>query len=191
MSLKEDKKMTEQHRINLEIYKLLVQTISEANDLDVMATQLSQLIVGALGIKGTALYILDPEREELELLASAGLSTNYVNKGPVLVDKSIKIESNRKPVIVSDAHTNKKLQYPDKAKEEGVRAIISHPIVMRGKIIGSLRLYHSQPWEPSPEEMILVEALSQNLGVALMYFRVANAMLNVKETVNDIHSVWL
>jgi signal transduction protein with GAF and PtsI domain len=191
MSLKEDKKMTEQHRINLEIYKLLVQTISEANDLDVMATQLSQLIVGALGIKGTALYILDPEREELELLASAGLSTNYVNKGPVLVDKSIKIESNRKPVIVSDAHTNKKLQYPDKAKEEGVRAIISHPIVMRGKIIGSLRLYHSQPWEPSPEEMIFVEALSQNLGVALMYFRVANAMLNVKETVNDIHSVWL
>jgi signal transduction protein with GAF and PtsI domain len=191
MSLKEDNKMTEQHRINLEIYKLLVQTISAANDLDVMATQLSQLIVGALGIKGTALYILDPEREELELLASAGLSTNYVNKGPILVDKSIKIESNRRPVIVSDAHTNKKLQYPDKAKEEGVRAIISHPIVMRGKIIGSLRLYHSQPWEPLPEEMSYVEALAQNLGVALMYFRVANAMLNVKETVNDIHSVWL
>jgi len=183
--------MTEQNRINLEIYKLLVQTISEANDLDVMATQLSQLIVGALGIKGTALYILDPEREELELLASAGLSIDYVNKGPILVDKSIKIESNRRPVIVSDAHTNNKLQYPDKAKEEGVRAIISHPIVMRGKLIGSLRLYHSQPWEPSPEEMSYVEALSQNLGVALMYFRVANAMLNVKETVNDIHSVWL
>lgn len=191
MSLKEDNKMTEQHRINLEIYKLLVKTISEANDLDVMATQLSQLMVGALGIKGTALYILDPEREELELLASAGLSINYVNKGPVLVDKSIKIESNRRPVIVSDAQTNNKLQYPDKAKEEGVRAIISHPIVMRGKIIGSLRLYHSQPWEPSPEEMSFVEALSQNLGVALMYFRVANAMLNVKDTVNDIHSVWL
>lgn len=183
--------MTEQHRINLEIYKLLVQTISEANDLDVMATQLSQLIVGALGIKGSALYVLDPEREELELLASAGLSIDYVNKGPILVDKSIKIESNRRPVIVSDAHANKKLQYPDKAKEEGVRAIISHPIVMRKKLIGSLRLYHSQPWEPSPEEMSYVQALSQNIGVALMYFRVANAMLNVKETVNDIHSVWL
>ena len=85
--------MTEQNRFNLEIYKLLVQTISEANDLEVMATRLTQILVGALGIKGAALYILDPDREELELLASAGLSINYVNKGPILVDKSIKIES--------------------------------------------------------------------------------------------------
>jgi len=183
--------MTEQNRINLEIYKLLVQTISEASDLDVMANQLAQIMVGALGIKGAALYILDPEREELELLASAGLSINYVHKGPILVDKSIKIESNRKPVVISDTQGSDKLQYPDKAKEEGVRAIISHPIVMRGKIIGSLRLYHFQQWEISREEMTFVEALSQNLGVALMYFRVANAILNVKETVNDIHSVWL
>jgi len=183
--------MTEQNRINLEIYKLLVQTISEANDLELMATRLTQILVGALGIKGAALYILDPDREELELLANAGLSINYVNKGPILVDRSIKIESNRKPVIISDTQSSDKLQYPDKAKEEGVRAIISHPIVMRGKIIGSLRLYHFQQWELSEEEITFVATLSQNLGVALMYFRVANAILNVKETVNDIHSVWL
>lgn len=183
--------MTEQNLINLETYKLLIQTISEANDIDVMATQLSQIIVGALGIKGAALYILDPEKEELVLLASAGLSPNYVNKGPILVDKSIKMESNRKPVIISDTQTSNKLQYPDKAKEEGVRAIISHPIVMRGKIIGSLRLYHFQQWELSQEEINIVEVLSQNLGVALMYFRVSNAILNVKGTVNDIHPVWL
>ena len=134
---------------------------------------------------------MDPDREELELLASAGLSINYVHKGPILVDRSIKIESNRRPVIISDTQTSDKLQYPEKAREEGVRAIISHPIVMRGKIVGSLRLYHSQQWELSEEELTFVEALSQNLGVALMYFRVANAILNVKETVNDIHSVWL
>ncbi len=183
--------MTEQIRINLEIYKLLVQTISEANDLEMMATRLTQIMVGALGIKGAALYILDPDREEFELLASAGLSINYVHKGPILVDKSIKIESNCKPVIISDTQISNKLQYPDKAKQEGVRAIISHPIVMRGKIVGSLRLYHFQPWQVSEEENTFVAALSQNLGVALMYFRVANAILNVKETVNDIHNVWL
>jgi signal transduction protein with GAF and PtsI domain len=183
--------MTEQNSINLEIYKLLVQTISEAGDIEIMANSLTQILVGALGIKGAALYILDPAREELELLASAGLSVDYVNKGPILVDKSIKFASNREPVVISDATTSNKLQYPEKAAEEGVRAIISHPIVMRGKIIGSLRLYHSQQWEPSHDEMVLVEMLSQNLGVALMYFRVANAVANVKETINDIHPVWL
>lgn len=183
--------MTDQNSINLEIYKLLVQTISEAGDIEIMANSLTQILVGALGIKGAALYILDPAREELELLSSAGLSVDYVNKGPILVDKSIKIPSNREPVVVSDTAASDKLQYPEKAVEEGVRAIISHPIVMRGKLVGSLRLYNSQQWEPSKEEMVYVELLAQNLGVALMYFRVANAVSTVKETVNDIHPVWL
>jgi GAF domain-containing protein len=183
--------MTEQNSINLDIYRLLIQTISDASDLDIMAQTLTQILVGALGIKGAALYILDPTREELELLASAGLSIDYVNKGPILVDKSIKIASNREPVVVSDTATSDKLQYPEKAAEEGVRAIISHPIVMRGKLIGSLRLYNSRQWEPTEEEMIYVEMLSQNLGVTLMYFRVANAVTSVKETINDIHPVWL
>jgi GAF domain-containing protein len=183
--------MTEQNSINLAIYRVLIQTISEASDLEIMAHTLTQILVGALGIKGAALYILDPVREELELLASAGLSVDYVNKGPILVDKSIKIASNREPVIVNDATTSNKLQYPEKAAEEGVRAIVSHPIVMRGKLIGSLRLYNSQQWNPSSEEMIFVEMLSRNLGVALMYFRVANAVATVKETINDIHPVWL
>jgi GAF domain-containing protein len=183
--------MTDQSSINLEIYKLLVQTISDAGDIEVMANSLTQILVGALGIKGAALYILDPAREELELLASAGLSVEYVNKGPILVDKSIKIASNREPVIISDTAASDRLQYPEKAAEEGVRAIISHPIVMRGKLIGSLRLYNSRQWEPSGDEMVFVEMLAQNLGVALMYFRVANAVATVKETINDIHPVWL
>ena len=94
------------------------------------------------------------------------------------MDKSIKIESNRKPVIINDTQSSNKLQYPDKAKEEGVRAIVSHPIVMRGKIIGSLRLYHSQPWELSQEELAFVETLSQNLGGALK--RVSRASIRFK-----------
>jgi len=183
--------MTEQNRINLEIYKLLVQTVSEARDLEVMTKTLTQSIVSALGIKGAALYILDPGVEELELLASVGLSVNYVNKGPILVDKSIRIASNRQPVVISDTDASDRLQYPEKAKAEGVRAIVSLPIVMRGKIIGSFRLYNSEPWEVSQEDMIFMEVLAQYLGVAFMYFRVANAILNVKDTVNDIHGIWL
>jgi GAF domain-containing protein len=183
--------MTEESKINLEVYKLWVQTVSEATDLELMANKLAQLIVATLGIKGVALYVLDPEREELELLSSAGLSVDYVQKGPILVDKSIAFESNRQPVVVSDTTASDKLQYPEKARQEGVMAIVSHPIVMRGKLIGSLRLYHSQRWEISPADMTFVELIALNLGVALMYFRVAQAIFNVKETVTDIHPIWL
>jgi GAF domain-containing protein len=183
--------MAKANKINLEIYQLFVQTISTSNLLDEMADKLTQLLVGSLGIKGASLFILNPELEELELLASSGLSIDYVQKGPVLVDRSIKVGSNREPVIIQDTETSDKLQYPEKAKQEGVRAIVAYPIIVRGKIIGSLRLYHSEKWQLTDEDIRFVEALSQTIGLALLCFRLASVVSDVKETVNDIHPVWL
>ncbi len=183
--------MDNKNKISLEVYTLFIQTITESKTIETMANSLVQLMVSALGIKGAVIYILNPELEELELFASVGLSQDYVNKGPILVDRSIKIGANQEAVIISDTEASNALQYPEKAREEGVRAIISYPINMRSKIIGSLRLYHQDVWEISEHDKLFIKATTQNLGLALMYFRVANAVLNVKETVNDIHPIWL
>lgn len=178
-------------KINLEIYRLFIQTISASNQLDQMADQLTQLLVGSLGIKGASLFVLDPERDQLDLLSSTGLSIDYIEKGPILVDKSITFGPNREPVIIQDTAASDRLQYPEKAVQEGVRAIISYPILVRGKIIGSLRLYHAEKWEPTQEDIQFVETLSQTVGLALLCFRLANVVGEVKDTVNDIHPVWL
>lgn len=183
--------MENENKISLEVYALFIQTITDSSNIETMANSLVQLLVSALGIKGAAIYILNPESEELELFSSVGLSQDYVNKGPILVDRSIKFGANREAVIISDTEASTALQYPEKAREEGVRAIISYPINMRGKIIGSLRLYHQDVWEISENDKLCIQTTTQNLGLALMYFRVANAVLNVKETVNDIHPIWL
>jgi GAF domain-containing protein len=183
--------MTQANKISLEIYQLIVQTITSSNHLDEMADKLTQFLVGALGIKGAAMFILDPVREELELLASTGLSIDYVNKGPILVDKSIKIGSNREPVIIRDTASSDRLQYPEKARQEGVKAIVSYPIVVRNNLIGSLRLYHSEPWHISDDDIRFVEVLARTTGLALLCFRLTNVVTNVKETVEDVHSIWL
>lgn len=183
--------MAEANKISLEIYQLIVQSITASHHLDDMADKLTQLLVGALGIKGAAIYILDPVREELELLASTGLSIDYTNKGPILVDKSIKIGSNRKPVIIQDTTSSDLLQYPEKAQQEGVKAIVSYPIIVRDNIIGSLRLYHSETWPISEDDIRFVEVLAQTTGLALLCFRLAIAVHNVKDTVDDIHDIWL
>lgn len=178
-------------KLNLEVYRLFVRTVSEAETIESMGDQLSQLMVGALGIKGAALFILDPQRELLTLLSSAGLSNNYIQKGPLLVDPNIRLRANREPVIVSDAQNSPQLQYPEAAKAEGVRALISCPVVMRGKIIGALRLYHSEPWEISAGELDLLDMLTRHIGMALMYFRVVTAVAEIKETMDEIHPIWL
>ena len=177
--------------IDLNIFKLVSEVIIKSDNIHTMSNQITQILVGALGIMGATIFILNPELEELEILASSGLSINYINKGPVLVDKSIKLAQNREPIIISNITTSNRLQYPEKAKEEGIIAIVSLPITQRGKIVGALRLYHSTVWNISEIDIEYLQVLAQNIGIALMYFRLANAIQTVKETVNDIHSVWL
>jgi GAF domain-containing protein len=183
--------MTEQSQLSLEVLSLTSETIAGADHLETLAAQLSQILVGAFGIKGTTIFILNPDRDELEILASIGLSPDYVHKGPVLVDKSIQLARNRESIVIRDVAQSDQLQYPDSAEKEGIRAIVSLPIRLRDKIIGALRLYHSEVWDVSSEDLALLMVIARNLGMAMMYFRLATAVQAVKETVNDIHSAWL
>lgn len=183
--------MADKNIVDLDIFKLMLDVITDATNVNTMANQLTQIIVGALGIMGATIFVLNTELEELEILASAGLGIDYINKGPILVDKSIKLASNREPVIIGDVRASDRLQYPEKAKEEGIMAIVSLPITLRGKIVGALRLYRSEVWNISEADVDDLQVLAQNIGIALMYFRLAAAVQAVKETVNDIHPIWL
>ena len=49
------------------------------------------------------------------VFATEGLNIEYVNKRPILVDQSIKLSSNLKPVIIADTEESGQLQYPEKA----------------------------------------------------------------------------
>lgn len=183
--------MTDKNRIDVGILKLLFDATTGSNQLETMSSRLTQLLVGALGIKGATVFMVNPEFESLEILATSGLSINYINKGPVLVDKSIKLASNREPVVISDVSKSDLLQYPENAKEEGIQAIVSIPITLHGVIVGALRLYDGAVWEISEHDMEYLQVLAQNLGITMMYFRLATALLAVKDNVDAIHSIWL
>ena len=125
--------MTDKNRIDVGVLKLLFDAITGSTQLETMANRMTQLLVGSLGIKGATIFMVNPEFESLEVLATSGLSMNYVRKGPVLVDKSLKLASNREPVVISDVSKSDKLQYPENAKAEGLQAIVSLPITLQDR----------------------------------------------------------
>jgi GAF domain-containing protein len=183
--------MNTEGRIDIQVIKVISRAIGESDNLEIMSTHLAQLLVGALGIRGSALFALNPESEELEMLASFGLSIGYLNKGPVLSDKSIAATLKGQPVVVADVSESDQLQYPEHAQEEGIAAIVSLPIVFRAKVIGSLRLYHHELWALSAGDLDALQLLADNIGLAMMYTRLLNAVQSVKETVNAVHDIWL
>lgn len=183
--------MAGEDKISIDIYKVVTRAIAESDNLENMANQLTQLLVGALEIKGCTIFVLNPGTDELETLGSFGLSINYINKGPILVSKSIDHQSRLEPVVIQDVATSDRLQYPEDAQKEGIKAIISLPITLYGKFIGALRLYHYEEWEISQRDLDSLMTLAEHIGLAMMYTRLLNAVQSVKETVKGIHPIWL
>ncbi|MBU8912061.1 MAG: GAF domain-containing protein [Desulfobacterales bacterium] len=183
--------MSDNHKIDLEKYKLIVETVFDANNPTIMGSQVTHLLVSTMGVKGASIFVVNPGTESLEILATEGLSVEYVNKGPILVDKSIKLSSNLKPVIITDTKGSDRLQYPEKAGREGIRSIVSLPVNLRGKIIGALRVYHSEPWEVSELELSCLRLLTLNIGMALRYFRLSALVQCTKDTLDELHPIWL
>jgi len=177
-------------KITMDVFKVVFRAMAQSDHLDTMVDHITQLLVGALDIKGCAIFAVNPETGELEVLSSFGLSMGYINKGPLLLSKSIGDALKKEPVVISRVEGSNRLQYPQEAQNEGIQAIISLPIPFHGRIIGSLRLYHGEVWEVSEQDLDSLMLLAQNIGLAMMYTRVLHTLRDIKDTVNELHRVW-
>jgi signal transduction protein with GAF and PtsI domain len=181
--------MPVEEKIDIDIFKVVFRAIAESDSLEIMANHLTQLLVAALEIKGCTLFALNQESEELEVLASFGLSMKYLHKGPLLTGKSIGATLAKKPIVIRDVNKTDLLQYPDDAKNEGIGAIISVPIIFNRGAIGALRLYHHDAWEISEKDIDSLLVLAENIGLAMTYTRLLNAVQTIRYTVDDIQSI--
>jgi transcriptional regulator with GAF, ATPase, and Fis domain len=178
--------MSTEDRINIDIFKVVSKAIAESDNLGIMTNHLTQLLVGALGIKACTIFALNPDTNELEVLASFGLSISYMNKGPVLADKSIGDALKGEPIVIEDVTKTDKLQYPKEASKEGIGSMVSLPIRFYGDPIGALRLYHSEPWDISKRDLESLQLLADNVALAMMYTRLLNVLQSIKDTIKEL-----
>jgi transcriptional regulator with GAF, ATPase, and Fis domain len=94
-------------------------------------------------------------------------------------------------VIIEDTRITDLLQYPDYAENEGMRSIVSLPLKLHGKIIGALRIYHSEPWAATARELGYLQVLTKTLALALKSFRLSSAIMGTRESLEEIHPIWL
>jgi signal transduction protein with GAF and PtsI domain len=106
----------------------------------------------ALDVKGCSVFILDRQRNILEVSATHGVSEAYLKKGPLVADKSISETLQGKKVLISDISNDSRVQYPEEAKREGIASILSVPISVKEDIIGVLRIYTARQRDFSDDE---------------------------------------
>ena len=175
--------------MNYETLLKITKAMSMSRDPEEVISLTVKSIRKTLEFKGCALFLINPESNELEIVASDGLSKEYVNKGPLSALKSIAESLQDGPVAIYDVADDPRIQYPEAAKKEGIASVLSVPIYVRGDIVGTMRVYTSQQWEFTLEDVNFVQALAQISGVIIDMCRLyegQNQMIDILTTARDM-----
>ena len=157
----------EKKLMNYDTLLKVTRGIVASKDPQKMANLIVKSIKDALGVKGSTLFLFNRKTNELEIAASTGLSDNYLSKGPLSSIHSIANSLKDGPVAICNAWEDPRIQYPEEARKEGIASILSVPIIVRENPIGALRVYTSEAWEVTLEDVNFVQALAQIAGMAL------------------------
>ncbi len=164
------------YQINYETILKITRSLSLTMDAEDVVMLTVEGIKTAMGVKGCALFLVDKKSDELMLAGSHGLSEEYLDKGPVSALKSIAAALSEGPVAIYDVADDPRIQYPEAAKKEGIASIMSTPIVIHNNVIGALRIYTSERWEFTLEDVNFVQAVAQIAGMAIENCRHAKGL---------------
>ncbi len=153
--------------LNYETLIKVTRSLSRSKDPEKIIKMTVESIQSSLGLKGCALFLINQKSKELEVAASTGLSTDYLNKGTVSALSSIADSLKDGPVAVYDVSDDPRIQYPEAAKKEGIASILSVPIMVGDDSIGAIRVYTAEMWEFTLDDVNFVQALAQIAGVLI------------------------
>ena len=162
--LGDDQLSLEYFRALHEMTRAILSTLDSRKVMDLIVGRVNTL----MHAKGTALRLINESTNELELLASTGLSETFLAKGTPRADKSIQETLKGFPVLIDDTSSDPRLEYPEETVAEGIASILSLPIIAHHREIGVLRVYSAHKRAYNQEAVIFLSAVAEIAGIVIM-----------------------
>ncbi len=155
---------------------------SSLNLTQVLSTIVRQA-TEVMGVKASSIRLLDEERRFLEVSAAYGLSEAYLTKGKVDPQRGEmdRLALQGQPVALLDATVDPRFQYPEEARKEGIRSVLSVPMLLLDQAIGVLRVYTSEIRRFTPEETEYLMALASQGAAAIQNARAYRRLQELEE----------
>jgi transcriptional regulator with GAF, ATPase, and Fis domain len=127
------------------------------------------------GAKGSTLRVLEQGTFNLKVVASYGLSKEYLESGAIDRGKSLTEIIEGDVIIINDFEKDRRIQDKAAAKREGVKAVIGIPFTVNDTTYCILRVYFAAKKVPTHEEMEFLYSLGK-LGCLAILRAAATAM---------------
>ncbi len=110
-----------------------------------ICNSIAKSAAAAVQANGCRILSLNPQKEYLITAGAYGLSDLYLKKGPLDVRKSLPDILDGKVVFIADATKDRRVQYPQIARDQRISSILGIPILDKGEAIGEIRIYTREP----------------------------------------------
>jgi len=114
--------------------------VNSSLDLSAVLDTIVERLPRSLGCKGCSIRLLQSQSNQLELVASYGLSETYLQRGQVENEKNVEAALSGSPVSIFDVRQDDRIFYKKNMEEEGIQSLISVPIKAGSEVIGVLRI---------------------------------------------------
>ncbi len=120
-----------------------------------------------------SLMLLDEKKKVLEIKATQSVSEAYNKKPPIKLGEGIagQVALDGKPIIVRDVRIDRRYRNKDIAEREGLCSLVSLPLVVRGKIVGVLNLYTSEPRDFTDDDIKTLTTIANQAAVVIENYR--------------------
>lgn len=157
---------------------LLIDAVAGSGELSEIYQHALEGLDGALGVKRSAVLLLD-EHRIARFVAARGISLEYRSAAeghfpwPTgTIDPP--------PLAVTDVFGDPSLeQLYDVFRRENIRSLAFIPLVYRGRLLGKFMLYHAEPHEFTDEELMLASTIGRLIAFAVERTKIEHALRDV------------
>lgn len=165
------KEMVNQVDFMTEVQKIS-RLVNSTLDLDSVLGTIVQRVPLSMETKGCTIRLLNSQTNQLELVASYGVSQTYLRQGKVEDEKNITMVLSGEPVAIYDVSADKRVLLKEHMEQEGIKSLLAVPIKVGNDIIGVLRIFSASHHSFTSSEVNFAVTVAEAGGAAIQNARV-------------------
>ncbi len=173
----------------LKVFKKVTRLISMVLDhqqvMDTIVSSLPEL----LDIDACTIRLLDAGTNTFVLGAAHGLSLEYLSRKSIDTEETMEMIKSGYPVAKIDLDEDPTYRDRDAAAKEGIKSVLTLPILFQDAIIGIMRLLTKSQRLFTAEEISFSMALAEQVGVAISNGRMFKEMKNQVDFMNEVQKI--
>ncbi|MBU1913521.1 MAG: GAF and ANTAR domain-containing protein, partial [Candidatus Omnitrophica bacterium] len=150
-----------------------ISKISKAISSDLYLEDILKLIVTVtaevMNSRICSLMLIDEKKQNLDIRATQSISEEYINKKPLAKGEGVawKVVLQNKPITIADVAKEPEYKYKDIAVKEKLVSLLCVPLAVKGKVIGVLNCYTSEPHKFTPTEINVLTSVANQAAIAI------------------------